>query len=129
MSSIRLTRFTFESKCAKAIRNFGPSSAAKVLNDIEEFERDWHDGMDDDQLFARYNFKPLHVHRPYGLFQIRVGPKRKSLSYRSVVIFYDGQSSARWIHAFKKEGMSEPQEIELAVARADEFWNTMRGRL
>ncbi len=117
------TQFFLEPKFQKAVKGFGPSSAAEVIADVEEFERDWQNGMEDDQLFARYNFKHLKdVRRLYGLFQIHVGPNRKHLSYRAVVMFYDEQLYARWVHAFKKEGDSEPQEIEHAVMRADECW-------
>ncbi len=80
--------------------------------------------MEDAQLNARYKYKePIYKHRPgFRLFQIRVGPNRKNLSYRAIVMFYDEQLSAGWIHTFKKEGDSEPQEIRLAVTRADEYW-------
>jgi hypothetical protein len=128
VSSKRDTEFFVEPKFEKAVRDFGPSSAAEVLSNIQDFEFDWRNRMEYDQLFARYNFKPYRgLHRPYGLFQIRVGPNRKHLSYRAVVMFYDGQSKARWIYAFKKERMSEPQEVKLAVARADECWNAIKG--
>lgn len=102
--------------------------AAKILADIEEFEIDWQNGMEDDQLFARYNFKHLRdVHRPFGLFQIRVGPKRKRLSYRAIVMFYDRQLFARWVYAFKKEEDNEAEEVKLAITRADECWNRIKG--
>lgn len=126
MSLIRLTTFDrSDPRFKKAVRDFGPGSAAEVWVDIEDFEDDWKNGMEDAQLYARYNYKKLkYKQRPYfRLFQIRVGPNRKNLSYRAVVMFYDEQVGAIWIHAFKKEGDSEPQEIELAVARADECWN------
>ena len=129
MSSERNTEFFFEPKFEKAVENFGPSSAARVLSNIQDFELDWQNGMEYDQLFARYNFKPYKgLHRPYRLFQIRVGPNRKHLSYRAVVMFYDGQSYAHWIYAFKKERMSELQEVKLALARADECWIAIRRR-
>jgi hypothetical protein len=81
--------------------------------------------MEEAQLRARYRYKePHYKHRSYyRLFQIYVGANRKSIVYRAIVMFYNGQLRAAWIHAFKKEGDSEPQEIELAVARADEYWN------
>ncbi len=129
MSSERDTEFFFGPKFEKTVRDFGPSSAAEVLSNIQDFELDWQSGMEYEQLFARYNFKPYKgLHRPYGLFQIRVGPNRKHLSYRAVVMFYNGQASACWIHVFKKERMSEPQEVKLAIARADDCWNAIRGR-
>jgi hypothetical protein len=129
VGSKRETKFLDEPKFQKAVRDFGPSSAAAIMSDIEDFERDWQSGTEDDQLYTQYNFKPYKgVHRPYRLFQIRVGPHRKHLSYRAVVMFYNAQSNARWVHAFKKEGMNEPHEIELAIARADECWNAIEGR-
>jgi len=122
----RLTKFDRnEPKFRKAIKGFGPSSAAQAMVVIEDFESDWRRGMDNDQLHSRYNYKkPKYKHRPgFRLFQIRVGQKRKSELYRAVVMFYDEELSAIWVHAFKKEGDSEPQEIEFALARADECWN------
>ena|SRR5947209_7588274 len=92
---------------------------------IEDFETDWKNGMDDDQLFARYRYKkPKYKPRPYyRLFQIYAGQSRKSEVYRAIVMFYNKQLNAIWVHAFKKEGDSEPQEIEFAVMRADECWD------
>jgi len=124
VSSTRSTTFNRdEPKFQKAVKAFGTSSAAEVLADIDDFEYDWLHGMEVDQLFSRYNFKPYKgVHRPFGLFQIHVGPNRKHLSYRAVVMFYDEQSKALWVDAFKKEKMSEREEVKQAVARADECW-------
>jgi hypothetical protein len=117
-----------EPKFNKAVKDFGPSSAARVLADIDDFELDWRNGMEENQLFARYDFKPLKgIRRPYGLFQLHVGPNRKHLSYRTVVMFYDERSRACWVHAFKKDPKSEAEEINRAVARADEYWNKIKG--
>lgn len=128
VSSRSETRFFTEPKFKKAVKDFGPMVAAKLLADIQDFEGDWHSGMEDDQLFARYNFKHLRdSHRPFGLFQIRVGPNRKHLSYRAVVMFYDSQTLAHWIYAFKKEEDNEVEEIKLAMTRADECWNRIKG--
>jgi len=128
VSSRSETQFILEPKFKKAVKDFGPMVAAVILADIEGFETDWHNGMEDEQLFARYNFKHLRdAHRPFGLFQIRVGPKRKHLSYRATVMFYDKQLFARWIYAFKKEENNETEEVKLAIARADECWNRIKG--
>lgn len=120
-----------EPKFLKAVKDFGNSPASEVLATIDDFMLDWLVGMEEDQLFMRYDFKPLkYVQRPYGLFQIRAGPKRKNLGYRAVLLFYDRESHAGWVYAFKKDPKRESQEIKLAVARADEYWdkiNRMRG--
>jgi len=126
VSSVRSTTFNRnEPKFQKAVKDFGHVSAAKVLSDIDDFEFDWRHGMEDDQLRASYKFKePHYEHRPYyRLFQIRVGPNRRNLSYRAIMMFYDKQLRAHWVHAFKKENDNEPQEILLAVMRADECWH------
>lgn len=126
MRSKRLTEFDDDDpKFQKAVKGFGPSSRAEVMAVIEAFETDWKNGVEDQQLKAQYKYKkPRYKNRPYyRLIQIYVGANRKSEVYRAIVMFYEAQSKAAWVHAFKKEGDSEPQEIELAVARADEYWN------
>lgn len=122
MDVVRLTKFIKEPKFLKAVESFGHAPAAKVTADVDDFEEDWRMGMEEDQLYSQYNFKPLKIDRPYKLFQIRVGPNRRNVGYRATLMFYKGQLLARWIHAFKKEAMSEQQEINLAVTRADESW-------
>ncbi len=128
VSFVRLTTFDRDPKFNKTVKGFGPSSAAEVFADKDDFEDDWHNGMDEDQLFARYDFKPVQgVRRLYGLFQLHVGPNRKHLSYRAVLMFYDAQSKACWVHAFKKDPKSQTEEINRAIARADEYWNKIKG--
>lgn len=127
---VRLTTFDRDPKFNKAVKDFGPSPAVEVLAVVDDFEFDWRSGMEEDQLFARYDYKPLrHVHRPYKLFQIYAGPKRKNLGYRAELIFYDEKSCACWVHAFKKDSnpKSKQQEINFAVARADECWYRIKG--
>jgi hypothetical protein len=126
VNSRRETTFSVEPGFEKAVKSFDTISAAKVLSDIVDFELDWQSGMEYDQLRSRYHFKPLTgFHRPYKLYEIYVGPKRKHLSYRAAMIFYDGQSNARWMHAFKKEKMNERQDVNLVVERADKFWSAI----
>ncbi len=128
VSFVRLTTFDRDPKFNKTVKGFGPSSAAEVFAEKDDFEDDWHNGMDEDQLFARYDFKPVQgVRRPYGLFQVHLGPNRKHLSYRAVLMFCDAQSRACWVHAFKKDPKSQTEEINRAIARADEYWNKIKG--
>src|SRR5258706_9252278 len=102
VSSIRLTIFDGDDpRFKKAVKGFGQSSRAQAMAVIEDFETDWKNGMEEVQLYARYHYKePKYRHRPYyRLFQIYVGSNRKSIVYRAIVMFYDEQSRAGWIHA------------------------------
>jgi hypothetical protein len=131
MSLTRRTEFDrSDPKFRKAVKGFGQSSAAEAIAVIEDFETDWKNGMEEPQLRARYHYKePHYKHRPYyHLFQIYVGANRKSIVYRAIVMFFAEQEKAAWIHAFKKEGDSEPQEIKLAVDRADEYWRNIHNK-
>ncbi len=122
------TIFLVESRFQKEIRGFGPDAAAKIMNDIRDFQNAWYRGVTDDELYTLYNFKPYKgVHRPYRLYQIYVGPNRRNLSYRAVVMFYYDGQRACWIYAFKKQRQSEPDEVNLAIARADVYWESIKG--
>lgn len=87
MDVVRLTKFIKEPKFLKAVEGFGHTPAAKVMADVDDFEEDWRMGMEEDQLYAQYNFKPLKIDRPYKLFQIRVGPNRRNVGYRATLMF------------------------------------------
>ncbi len=126
MQSRSETQFSFEPRFKKVVTNFGPSDAAKIMVDINNFQLEWKAGTTDDDLFSMYKFKPYkRVHRPYKLYQIYVGPSRKNLSYRAAIMFYEELTKACWIYAFKKEKNNEIQEVELAIKRADNYWNTI----
>lgn len=130
MLIVRLTIFHRDHKFIKAVKDFGPSSAASVLATVDDFEFDWKQGMEIEVLHARYDYKALkHISLPYKIFQIRAGSNRKNLSYRAELIFYDEQCHACWIHAFKKDPnpRSQKQEIDLAVSRANDVWNRIKG--
>lgn len=95
MLVVRLTTFHYDAKFKKAVKDFGPSSAADIMATIHDFEVDWKCGMEEDDLFAQYNYKALkHVLRPYKILQIYTGQNRKNLSYRAELIFYSEQSHA-----------------------------------
>jgi hypothetical protein len=122
------TIFLVEPRFQKEIRGFGPSVAAKIMGDIRDFQDVWQRGATDDELYALYKFKPYRgVHRRYRLYQIYVGPNRRNLSYRAVVMFYYDGQRACWINAFKKQRQSEPDEVNLAIVRADAYWDTIEG--
>lgn len=129
MTGMRPTTFIIEPKFLKAIEAFGHVPYAAIKSDMEDFEEDWRSGMEEAQLYARYNFKPLKENeRAYKLFQIYVGPHRKNVGYRATLLFYNSQLLAYRVHAFKKEVMNEKQEIALAFSRADETWERINKR-
>lgn len=129
MNKNRPTTFIKEPKFLKTIESFGHVPYAAIKADLEDFEEDWCRGIEEDQLYAQYNFKPLkEKERPYKLFQIYVGPHRKNVGYRATLMFYNNQLLAYWVHAFKKEEMNEKQEIILAFSRADETWERITKR-
>ena len=119
--------FFYEEKFKKAVRDFGPSSAAYVWGTIHDFEEDWRYGMDEKDLFKQYNFKMLReIYRPYKIYQIRAGLKRKQLNYRVEMMFEQEKAHVYWIHAFKKDPnpRSKKQDISLVIARSDEVWSS-----
>ncbi|HLG61657.1 MAG TPA: hypothetical protein VKY19_06975 [Ktedonosporobacter sp.] len=111
----------------KVVNDFGPGDAAIILNNLNSFEQAWKKSITDDDLPSRYKFKQYKgIKRPYKLYQIYVGPNRKNLSYRAVIMFYCEFTRACWIYVFKKERMSERQEVELAETRAESYWNIVQ---
>lgn len=121
------TQFLLEPKLKKVVNDFGPGDAAIILNNLSSFEQAWKKSITDDDLPSRYKFKQYKgIKRPYKLYQIYVGPNRKNLSYRAVIMFYCEFTKACWIYIFKKERMSERQEVDLAIMRAESYWSTVQ---
>ncbi len=127
MDSRSNTTFLFERRCQKVIKKLGPVIASEVMNAIKDFENAWRGGVSENQLYIDFTFKPLRdIVRPFRLCEIYAGPNRKNLGYRVVIMFHD-QQCACWVYAFKKQKQNDPDEINLAIARADDHWDISKG--
>jgi hypothetical protein len=126
--SINNTEFSFEHRCRKEIKKTGIVNAPIIMEDIKGFQNAWRDGVSEGQLYIDFSFKPFKsVHKPYKLYEIYAGPNRKNLGYRVVIMFYDNRTRACWIYAFKKQKQNDPDEVNLAIRRADEYWDGIKG--
>lgn len=133
MNVVRTTTFFTERRFEKVVNDFGPSSAAEVVNTLTEFQKAWLSGLSSDDLYNQFTYKPLRCRRhktrrrAYRLHEIYAGSNRKHLVYRVAIMLYDNEACACWVHAFKKQNQSEPAEVALACKRADEFWDYIKG--
>jgi len=89
---------------------------------MNRFESDYQNSIIDMDLRSSYN-KEVHVTHPYKLWQIYL-----TRNYRAFVLFRKDRPEAYWIALFRKGKQREQKEIEVAKARASEFWNSMKGR-
>jgi hypothetical protein len=89
---------------------------------INRFESDYQNSITDMDLRGSYN-KEVHATHPYKLWQIYL-----TRNYRAFVLFRKDCLEAYWIALFRKGKQREQKEIEVAKARASEFWNSINKR-
>jgi len=96
------------------------------MTDINNFQLEWKAGTTDDDLFSMYKFKPYkRVHRPYKTLPDLCGTKPKKPQLSSCYYVLRRISKSMLDICFKKENNNEPQEVELAIKRADSYWSLL----
>ncbi len=117
--------FRSERRLGKVMRSFDVAVSATIAQDMVTFQRHYQGSTIDDDLPARYHFKPFKFKKPppYGFCEVYLAPNGQ---YRGVLMFPPRRAEVWWVYAFKKQRPIDRPKIAIARARADELWELLQ---
>ena len=95
----------------------GSAVRARILADLREFEQDWKEGVPDDELYKKWDYKLLEgpEARRWGARQIRLGDKR---AYRVSLTVILEEDRVWLLDIFRKTKQSNRGDVARGIERA-----------